>query len=74
VYFAGLDEEGVTSLIGHGWVSFIVKREHSFLDVNNYGTRMRVLALATSGRDFNGTHDDLIARSSQVVRQQKILR
>jgi hypothetical protein len=48
----------------------IIKREHSFLDVNNYGTRMRVPALATSGRDFDGTHNGLIARNSQVVRQQ----
>jgi len=60
VYFASLDEEGVASLIGHGRVSFIIKREHSFLDVNNYGTRMRVPALATSGRNFDRTHNGLI--------------
>jgi hypothetical protein len=59
VNFAGLDEEGVTRVVGGGWVSFLVKREHSFLDVNN--------CVCLPSRPPGGILTaGLIARNSQV--------
>jgi hypothetical protein len=56
---AGLDEEGVTSLVGGGWVSFLVKREHSFLDAND--------CVCLPSRPPGGILTaGLIARNSQV--------
>lgn len=61
-----------TGLVGRGRSAFVIEREDTLLDVCDNCTRMRVSARPGSGREFNGSHDDLVPWNGEVLGDQDL--
>jgi len=59
-------------LVGRGRSAFVIEREDTLLDVCDNCTRMRVSARPGSGREFNGSHDDLVPCNGEVLGDQDL--
>src|SRR5262249_43308192 len=70
--FAGLGDDSITGLVGRGRSAFVFEREDTLLDVCDNCTRMRVSARPDSGREFNGSHDDLVPWNGEVLGDQDL--
>src|SRR5262249_27413398 len=70
--FAGLGDDSITGLVGRGRSAFVFEREDTLLDVCDNCTRMRVSARPDSGREFNGSHDDLVPWNGEILGDQDL--